>query len=500
MQKQVAVGAVTPRTARIWARVGQPGPVVLSVETASGTAWAQVEAIVDDALSDQTAAWSYPEDFPRARPLEPDTRYLVRLTRWGEPLGVARFSTPPGSAKLAPQRWSFGAMSCHQPFGLDATVHGGGSSMLTAAHRALSQVDARFLLMMGDQIYADYPPCRSLFDASYFASVSPPGRESLLECTRSEVRSLYQERHRQFWGQAEFQTLVSSFATYPILDDHEIVDNFGTDPAHSTPAWEAVRQGARDAIYDYQLSRVLDAPGDAFDYSFAWGQAAIYVMDIRSHRRTHDRTTEVYSERQLAKLSRFLDEQAGAKLLVLVTPIPLFYMDSAIVRTAAAMLSQGSDAHERWSHPSCVDARDRLVRHLYAQALRNPDQTILLLGGDVHTGAAYSIDFESGPCFYQLVSSAISHRESPILSKASELASSTLNEVEVAGLPSARVEQLSGISKDVSHNPFGGLNLGIVDVVEREDRLNLGFRLVSHDGEGGVRTVFDSGELPGRRR
>ncbi len=49
----------------------------------------------------------------------------------------------------------------------------------------------------------------------------------------------------------------SARAGVAILDDHEIVDNFGTPPEHSEPAFQNLRAGALDAFYDYQGARAL---------------------------------------------------------------------------------------------------------------------------------------------------------------------------------------------------------------------------------------------------
>ena len=80
-----------------------------------------------------------------------------------------------------------------------------------------------------------------------------------------------------------------------------------------------LRAGALDAFYDYQASRVplpQDRDGNrptCFDHGFRWGGAAIYQLDLRSERYTHDDTTSVIAPAQLARLTGFLaKERLGA--------------------------------------------------------------------------------------------------------------------------------------------------------------------------------------------
>jgi hypothetical protein len=113
----------------------------------------------------------------------------------------------------------------------------------------------------------------------------------------------------------------------------------------------------------------------------------------------------------------------------------------------------------------------------------------------VHSGAAFSIAFEHGVRIHQLTSSAISHHENILVAKACELASKTVTSIELPGGPNATVTLLRGVTPDRDRNPFGQLNIGLVDITDHADHIGIGLRLVSHDGEGRPVTVFDSGEI-----
>jgi phosphodiesterase/alkaline phosphatase D-like protein len=140
--------------------------------------------------------------------------------------------------------------------------------------------------MIGDQMYSDYPPELSLLNECYFPQVAPPGRGKLQDCTPGEVRTLYQQRYRLFWNIPEWKVIQAEWPCYMIWDDHDIIDNWGSDPAHQRTPWLSVGEGAQQAYYDYQGSRVLPVPHrNAFHYSIKFGSLANFLMDIRAERR-----------------------------------------------------------------------------------------------------------------------------------------------------------------------------------------------------------------------
>lgn len=511
LEHMIAAGACDHRSVRVWARSAVRGThrirlrrQVVGAAKLSREDLREIEVALDPAVRDGTGAWSFGAE-PSVEPLRPNTRYTLELRHGAVCLATAAFRTAvvPGASPQT-RRWSFGALSCHQPFGDDGEVTDDAISMLSAVMAAYVDADVRFILLMGDQTYSDMPADKSLFNAEHFAQVAPPGRAQLLDCSADEIRALYQRRHRIFWACEPFVRLQSAFACYPMLDDHEIIDNFGSDPAHVGPQWEALRRGALDAFFDYQGARVLPRTADGLrprtlDWGFRFGPAAVWGMDTRSLRRTVDDVTTVYGEQQFAALKRFIAAQADAKLLVLMSPIPLVHVEGKVVELAGAVLGKGSDLHERWAHPQCRHDRDQLLSILRAHARRHPRQRIIVVSGDVHAGAAFQIDFEDGAQLIQMTSSAVSNSESWWVAKACEIAAHTVDIVELADGSRGRVSLIRGESDEAASNPYGGLNAGIVDVYDHGDTVAVGFRLVGHDGRGGAITVFDTGQIGWRR-
>ncbi len=502
----LAAGAVTATGARLWLRAGAPGPVDVRVaREGDGAVVARGRVLVPDAGGDGTCAFDVPAGLGEGAgaPLAPLTRYRAEATRCsdGARLGEARFETAPAPAG-APGRFCFAALSCHQPFDDDGRLVPESLRMLRATRRALRERDAKFALLMGDQIYSDHPPRFSLFDDAFFRTVAPPGRRSILECSAAEVRALYHQKHRIFWSPDEIRGLQADLPCYPMLDDHEVVDNFGSDRRHGGPEWAALREGALDAFYDYQAARVIGgadrprAPGADFHYAFDYGPCSFFVMDLRSSRQTTERATRIYSPAQFAALERFLAARAGQKALFIVVTVPILYVESWLVDAAAAIAGEGTDVADRWNHDKSVDQRDLLLALLRAHHALHPAQRLVILGGDIHVGCAFRLDWEGGgPPLFQFTSSALSNRQSPLAARAAELAPQLGSRVEVQGGLAGSVALLEPAGEG-GRNPYGGLNAGVVHVDVSGPEAAIEFELlgVGEDSEES-RTVFRTGWL-----
>ncbi len=287
LTNMTAVGAVTPRSARIWVRSERPGAFKICWQPEAGGPSGETHFTVDEGnLSDNTCAIDLPGESGKVS-LKPLTsyRYLVERENGVERIGEGRFETSPDSARETPSKFSIALMSCNQPFDSTGKVREDALQMLRAMRRCFDENNTKLALMVGDQMYSDYPPELSLLNGDYFPHVAPAGRRKLEDCTEEEVRRLYQERYRHFWNVPEWKAIHAERPCYTIWDDHEILDNWGSDPAHQKPPWKAVGEGARLAYFDYQGSRVLaQVDQSALHYSIVYGNTAIFVMDLRSER------------------------------------------------------------------------------------------------------------------------------------------------------------------------------------------------------------------------
>ena len=491
----VAVGATDARSVRLWLRTLQPGPHAVEI-------WNDAErhagfvAIAPPIGADGTAGIAYPDDVPGGRPLSPSTTYEFRIVRGDHVVGRGLFETAP--ADRLPDRFAFAVVSCHQPFADDGTLHRPSLKTLDALDDAFRARDVKRVLLVGDQMYADYPEHLSLFEDAHFATVAPPGRRTIFECTRDEIRSLYQRRYRAFWSIEPFRRLLASYACYPTPDDHEVRDNFGSAPEHASPEWEGVRGGAFDAFEDYQglLIRPRIESRGSFDYVLRYGDAGVYGLDVRSQRRHDGDELHICTDEQFDALERYLRDEAGAlQVLMIVTSVPLAIYPSWVASLGTRILGRDSDAADRWSHPSATRSRRRITAMLHAHQQRNPDQRIVLLGGDIHIGCAVQYVWRDPSMrpMVQFVSSSVSNLTDALTRKLSRIAPHL--DPHLHGDADdlwQRIELVAG-DGDGDRNPFDGLNVGIVAMTrDATGRLDVTLELLSHtdDTPPSAHTVY----------
>ncbi len=480
----VAVGLVTARAVRLWMRSERPGTLRVAWRCADA-AESCGECVVPVAArndNDNTVCLEIKD----LRPLQ---RYAFDVWRQDStadgtaeatPIGSGCFETAPASATATPAHFSIALMSCNQPFDDTGAIRADATQMLRALRKRMSADDVKLALFVGDQMYSDAPEALSLFDSAHFEKVAPAGRKRLLDCTTAQVRTLYQERYRHFWNIPEFRQLQAEHACYMIWDDHDIVDNWGSDPAHQRPPWATIGDGARQACYDYQASRVLepDAARDTFAYSIEYGCIAIHVMDLRSERRA-GHNGRLYSDVQRDNVARFLATHADKPAVFIVLSVPAIHLPKRLSQILGWLIPFNEDFSDRWSSGEHVYDRDHLLHTLRAHQQQHPGQRVVLLSGDIHIGCVHEIRWQDGGSLYQFVSSGITHAVSKTVGWVSKMLIRAHRElVSEDHSIDARVRLLDG-----ARNPYGQLNFGIIECERRGDALEMQFKLYGHHGE-----------------
>lgn len=498
--EMVAVGATDARSVRLWVRTHEAGPHGVELWNDSAQHHHTV-ALAPPINADGTTSFLYPDDIPGAVDLPPGVAFQARVRRGATILGTVSFETAPANAATVSPNVAIAFASCHQPFDDDGSLHMPSLATLESLDAALRERNVKRVLLMGDQMYADYPPKQSLFDDAYFATVAPPGRSSILECSRDEVRVLYQRRYHAFFSIEPFQQLLASYPCYPVPDDHEIRDNFGSAPEHATDAWLALRDGALDAFDDYQgqLTAPRGSPRrTSFDYALAYADIAIYGLDVRSQRRHDGTTLHVCTDEQFTELERFLAASTSQNVLMLVTSVPLAIYPSWVASWGTRLLGKDNDAADRWSHPDATESRRRLTAMLFEHQRQHPHQRVLLLGGDIHIGCGVKFVWRdpSVPPMYQLVSSSISNL-TDVLSRNLARVAPHLDPQLKGGADDlwSHIELIEGAT-DANKNPYAGLNAGVVSLARLPDGgYDITFELLSHDADATpprVRAVFST--------
>ncbi len=314
--------------------------------------------------------------------LQPETTYYYALTLSGQPPTApeGQFTTLPAPGTSRNFRFAFG--SCFLPTGPQSEA----TFQRMAAIQA--QEDWRFLLMLGDQIYADAPSGNGL------------GRVAL---TLEDYRKVYAWN----FSRPALRALWRNLPVYMILDDHEVDDDWRwRQPncyAPHIPIWDRwIRWIKREAPLTRRIDRrrVLDAlqaywehqamhapptilpaetgqllrPG-GFAYTFTVGSAAFFVLDTRTRRIRNRHQRQLLDEAQWQALESWLQavrDDFAVKFIVSSSSV-LFHFPLDI-------------AQDRWS--GFPHERRRLLSLLAQYGVENT----FLLSGDLHTGYAISAD------------------------------------------------------------------------------------------------------------
>ncbi|MCA8971206.1 MAG: alkaline phosphatase D family protein, partial [Planctomycetes bacterium] len=273
LRNMLAIGRVANDRARVWICVDRPGPYELSwwLSDADRPKSSTHLLSIDDAGKDFTTTCLLPG-------LRADTDYGIELRdSFGVRIAHGRFRTSPDSWTHENGRpFSIAVMSCYQPFRADGTVDPMSERMLECAHAAMKKNDTRLALLLGDQLYSDAPAAESLFVD-----------DSIFSLEREAVRERYQRRYRRFWNLPAWKRIQAEWPCYPVPDDHDVIDNFGSSAEHDGRKWKQVREGALAAFCDYQASRMGSEPRDmanGYHFEFEHGPVGGFAMDLRSCR------------------------------------------------------------------------------------------------------------------------------------------------------------------------------------------------------------------------
>ncbi|MDL5051994.1 alkaline phosphatase D family protein [Oscillatoria laete-virens NRMC-F 0139] len=483
----VAVGTVTPTSVRLWARLDRISRLRLCLAHEGHSLCSELFEV---SLSpESTTAFTYPNDFPGAAPLQANTRYsFVLQDEAGNTVGLGKFKTPAARPEDAPQIWTLAFVSCNQPFGDDAKVTIEAQNMLTAVRKAVGICEPEVILFLGDQIYSDAPKSMSLF-------AKRDDQPSVLDQTADEVHRRYNQRYRHSWQAPSWQApswqaLHASACTACVPDDHDVVDNWGSDIRHNEPAWQRVRKAALDVAFSWQGQRsALPPNATSFQQGFRWQNAGIILLDTRTQRRLSPdpAQSQIMDAVQIERLEMFLASNTDLQVIFVAVPVPMIHVPQWLSDICHAIPFTGSDLNDRWSNPLWVHTRDRLLSILNNHRRIHPTQQIVLLSGDIHVGWAVSLGGgeankeEFGKPILQFVSSAITNGEGSIVGTLSNalLRASRAMTAEIAGL---QLRDVKGTDEATS-NPFGGLNAGFVDVIRAEGTTTVRLRLISH-GKG----------------
>ena len=390
LEDAAELGAVSDRGVRVWVR--KPAATQVSVRLEVEGHLPVVASVQPAAETDWTAATelSLPESAP-------DRAFVCTV---GERRLTGRFAATPGAhAGLV-----FGFGSCHQPFqeARDGSIHEhAGAGIYPVALEHLRGAEARFLLLLGDQLYSDALP--SLNVQRGLVEAASPSREELLE--------RYRRVARLYFAQPGYRALREAFPTYCMWDDHEIFDNWGS---HLTRSELDVRlfEAASRVFCEYQGLR---NPGGRlgpppYNFSFRHGDVGFLVLDMRGAR-DHARGLMLGAEQcewLFASLRGELEREV--QTLFVCAPVPVAHTARWLAKAfGKAPGMYGDSVRDRWSLDRFIEHRDTFLAELFAWQARSRERQVFLLSGDIHAANGYSIHERGGTgVLQQFTSSAFS--------------------------------------------------------------------------------------------
>lgn len=432
------VGAVTGTTAKLWFQAPETGSYACHVfhddvkgPEVPGSPWrvqcdeaTGLTAVANVDLPDPDRTYGYDiRDASGATVISPKRERLSFL------------SFPPQESLAS---FCFGLVSCHDPFAYEKPAV--RYRMWARMAKVFAERDVRFLLTVGDQIYAD----------AWYRKVI-----RRKDSTPPEILDGYRAVYQQYWRHDTVGAVLGCYPTFMIWDDHEMTDGWGSSLDHQKPRQQMIFQAARQAYEEFQHCHNPTTTAGIFHYAFTYGAAGFLVLDLRGQRNVTRKTADrpLMGARQWADLTAWLQGPARAcRIVFVITSVPLIHAP-AILADAGGVIGE-LNLMDQWSYEKFRPEQQDLVRLLFAFANEH-DRQVVVLGGDVHVGTVAAIRSTNAahvrrPLIYQFTSSPIANKPAARLNQFMKIIGDS---VEIDSEIGGRMLHL-----------FGERNFGIVQV------------------------------------
>jgi hypothetical protein len=127
---------------------------------------------------------------------------------------------------------------------------------------------------------------------------------------------------------------------------------------------------------------------------------------------------------------------------------------------------------------------------------------VVLISGDVHIGCVFAIQWKGPdpdePTLYQFTSSAVSNRLKKHEAFFSKIPPKLVTSLKIRrGGPEAEVGLLDSASDSTAENPFGGLNIGLIEIADAGGHSTVNLKLMGYPPveQWKAVTKFESGGL-----
>jgi phosphodiesterase/alkaline phosphatase D-like protein len=180
----------------------------------------------------------------------------------------------------------------------------GATRIYPALRDDLLAADARLLLLIGDQLYADAVPPISVRDELPGDADNPPPLDLLV--------SAYRKITRGFFAEQGFRSLREALPTLCMWDDHDIFNNWGSLKTESALDRQLFAAAAR-VFAEYQDAR--NPAGDReppFDAFYRFGTTGFLMLDVRGVRSYEQGS--FFGTVQWQRIQAFLTGEAAREL------------------------------------------------------------------------------------------------------------------------------------------------------------------------------------------
>lgn len=332
--------------------------------------------------------------------LSSNTEYLYDiLDKAGEVVFTGgRFATFPDTSSH--EDFCFGFFSCHNPDENDSMeMWKRLSDMMHTASRPGQPESIRFLLAIGDQMYAD-----------------KPSKKYLDWINLERLEHYFYEKYDDYW---DFEPIQNTFARCPVYmtwDDHEIRDGWGSRQI-DRPGANPVYAAAATAYRDHQLlhNPFISNPKRRKHYSFRFGGAGFIVLDLRSERiMAHG---QMMSRTQWRWLRSVIAEYADVcDVVFVVCSVPFLHLKWSLKQLIGGIRPKAIE--DLWNSDNWRDEGMKFAKIIFDNHHKSDGKArIFLLGGDVHVatfGEVSSTQHRDIPPIRQFTSSGISNVPSGI--------------------------------------------------------------------------------------
>ncbi len=265
----------------------------------------------------------------------------------------------------------FYAAGCRHP-GLTGFETQRANDSLRMALEAIDTSQPRFMLMLGDQIYADV-------------------RAGVID-TESPIEKLLSRYHEAFGKSDSFRKLAKRLPMYMVMDDHEINDNWSAEQVLQSNLNAVLAENAKAAFTIYQYAHGPGLPADlqnpkaqvqGFNYCYEHNQIPFLVLDTRSQR-TRVPQRRILHSSQWRWLEGWLLEQQKQK-----GACPKFIVSGSVI--APGLIENTGNPSPRGADTwqMCAGDRNRLLSFVADSEIDN----VVFLSNDYHCSAAAEIRF-----------------------------------------------------------------------------------------------------------